>query len=690
MNDIKKEKASKNRNISEKGAAGTAKKSKWSGLKPYQKILIIFFCAVMIIGAGAAAYFYYYLASINKTIKSGTTTEIKEVLSPIETPEAPLTILLLGRDTRDAETEQGRADTIMLLHINFAEQRAAILSIPRDTLVDIPGHGEDKINAAYAFGGEELMIKTVSLALDAIINHYVTIDFDGFVKLIDELGGVDVVVERPLEDPLSGAFISAGNHRFTGEQALAFTRSRSTELGDIGRIQRQQYILKQLIDQKLNLKNISRINDYFNIVIENTRTDLDLLSIISYARAALSFGTENLSTAIIPTHPEWIDDGTKSVQVPDIAEARAMWQRIIFGQPVSMYGIQYLGGVENIDESMLQNSTYNYKIIVKNTGNITWQKQEPESFYLSYHWLDFETKKTVQFEGKRSRIPVETVAPGQEVEIDFKVLSPDRPGKYILQIDMVHEGKTWFSYQGVPTLEKYVAVNVDYAASYNDMGSTPNEIRPGEEFKTKVKVVNNGFMDWIADSGEPFRLGYHWYNRDTREVIYFGAGRGFLPSNVGHGQSADVEVLITAPEKPGRYILAYDLVHEKVTWFSHQGVIPLEINVNVGITLDNAIVSKTSVMIYNGCGVAGVAAGFRDYIKNYNFKIYGLANAQDIDFEKTIVIYKSDKKKNAEQLARLLYSYDMAEFSGQWNYYSSSADVIIILGRDFEENIKQH
>ncbi len=688
MNNNKKETVDSD--ISKKNSTEKVKKSRWSGLKTYKKILIIFFSAIIIIGAGVALYFYYYLANINKTIKSGITTEIKEVLTPIETPEAPITILLLGRDTRDAETEQGRADTIMLLHINFEEKRASLLSIPRDTLVAIPGYGEDKINAAYAYGGEELMIKTVSLALDAVINHYVTIDFEGFVRLIDELGGVDVVVERPLEDPLSGAFISAGNHHFTGEQALAYTRSRSTELGDIGRIQRQQYIMKQLVDQKLNLKNVSKINDYFTIIIENTRTDLDLLSIISYARAALSFGTENLSTTIIPTHPDWIDEGTKSVQVPDLDEAKAMWQRIIFGQPVSKYGIEYLSGTENIAKSMLKNRLYNYKIKVKNTGNITWQKQEPGSFYLSYHWLDFDTKKTVQFEGKRSDLPVEAVGPGQEAEIDFQVLSPESSGKYILQIDMVHEGQTWFSYQGVPTLEKYVAVNVDYAASYDDMGSTPNEIRPGEEFKAIVKVVNNGFMDWIAESDKPVRLGWHWYNRDTREIEYFGAGRALLPSDVAHGQSTEVEAFITAPDKPGRYVLAYDLVHEKVAWFSQEGVIPLEVSVDIGIKLDNAIVKKTSVMIYNGCGVAGVAKDFRDYIRNYNFKIYGLANAREFDFEQTIVIYKSDKLKNAEQLTRLLYSYDIKEYSDLWNYYSTSADVIIILGRDYEENIRQN
>ncbi|MBN1299465.1 MAG: LCP family protein [Actinobacteria bacterium] len=681
LKNIKKTKPVKDNSVKKAG--------KWSGLKTYKKVLIIVFSAIFLIAAGAGSYIYYYINNVNKTIKSGTTTEISEVLTPTKTPEAPITVLLLGRDTRDAETERGRTDTIMLLHINFKEKRASLLSIPRDTLVEIPGYGQDKINAAYAYGGEELMIKTVSLAIDAVINHYVTIDFEGFIKLIDELGGVDVVVERPLEDPYSGAYISAGNHHFTGEQALSYTRSRSTELGDIGRIQRQQYIIKELIDQKLNLKNVSKINDYFNIIIENTKTDIDLLTIISYAKSALSFGTENLSTAIIPTHPDWIDEGTKSVQVPDLEEAKAMWQRIIFGQPVSRYGIEYLSGSENIDESMLQDKLYNYKITVKNTGTLEWKKEEPDSFYLSYHWLDFETKKAIDFEGKRSILPVDSVPPGQAAEIDFHVQSPASPGQYILQIDMVHEGKTWFSYQGVPTLEKYVAVNVNYAASYADNGSTPNEIRPGEEFTSKVTVVNNGYMDWLAEADKPVRLGYHWYNRDTREVIAFGAGRGLLPQDVGHKGSAEVEISITAPEKPGRYILAYDLVHEKVTWFSQQGIFPLEVDVNVGITIDNAIVKKTSVAIYNGCGVSGVAADFRDYIRNYNFNIYGLANAENFEFEQTVLIYKSGKKENADQISRLLYSYDIEEYSSQWEYYDSSADIVIILGKDYKENIRQ-
>ena len=351
--------------------------------------------------------FYYYLNSLNKTLSSGTTTQIQNVLAPVETDvekimDAPVTILLLGRDTRDADTEQGRTDTIMLLHIDPAEKSAALLSIPRDTLVDIPGHGQDKINAAYAYGGEELMIKTVSIFLDAVINHYVTIDFDGFVKLVDELGGVDVTVDRPILDPKTGAYIAAGNHHFTGEQALAYTRSRSTEFGDIGRIQRQQLIFKELIKQKLDIKYISNITGYLNILIDNIRTDMDLMTIMSYAKSALSFGTENISSAIIPSRPDWIENGTKSVQIPDIEESRAMWQRIIFKQPTSTYGIEYTGGTENIPESMSKDKVYITTIKVKNTGATAWERGGQAPFYLSYHWLDFETKKAVVFDGERT------------------------------------------------------------------------------------------------------------------------------------------------------------------------------------------------------------------------------------------------------------------------------------------------
>ena len=676
---------------SKPGSPKPPKNNRWTRLRTYQKFLIIFFSTIFFLAACGTGGFYYYLNSLNRTLSSGTTTQIQNVLAPVvadKTIDAPVTILLLGRDTRDVETEQGRADTIMLLHIDPATKSAALLSIPRDTLVDIPGHGQDKINAAYAYGGEELTIKTVSIFLDAVINHYATIDFDGFVKLVDELGGVDVMIDRPIIDPKTNAYIAAGNHHFTGEQALSYTRSRSTEFGDIGRIQRQQLIFKELVKQKMDIKYISNINSYLNILVDNIRTDMDLMTIMSYAKSALAFGTDNISSAIIPSHPDWIENGTKSVQIPDIVEARAMWQRIIFNQPTSTYGIEYTGGTENIPESMSKDKVYIAKIKVKNTGATAWEGTGKAPFYLSYHWLDFDTKKTIVFDGDRTLLPKDKVSPGEEVGMDLKIKAPDKPGNYILQVDMVHEGLTWFSYQGVPPLEKYVAVNIDYAAAYDDLGTTPNKVSPGQQFKTQVKVTNNGFMEWINKAKDRVDLGVHWYNRDTREVVIYDADSGELPNNVNHGESATVNITITAPSKPGRYVLAYDLVHETVTWFSQQSVIPMEINIDVGFTLDTSLVKKTNVFVYNGSGIKGVATEFADYLSKYGFKINGKANAKKYDFEKTLIIYKPDKILNAKQLAMILNSYQLEEYSQAWSAYNSGADIIVVLGKDAEENMK--
>ncbi|MCL5771296.1 MAG: LCP family protein, partial [Actinobacteria bacterium] len=316
-------------------------KSGFKRLPLYARILIIVFACIFIVAATGGGLFYWYINKANRTMNSITSSEIENILTPVQSIEEPVSILIMGRDSRDVTNDLGRADTIMLLYLDPAQKKVSLLSIPRDTLVDIPGHGQDKINAAYAFGGEELMIKTVSAFLNAKINHFITIDFDGFVKLIDALDGVDITIDRPLIDPKTGANFSAGKHHLTGEQALAYSRSRSTELADIGRIQRQQLLFSSLVEQKLTAQYLGKIPDYFNILVENTKTDLDLLTILRYAKAGLSFKAENFQTAIVPTHADWIENKTISVQIPDIDESRAMWQRILLGEPASKYNAIY-------------------------------------------------------------------------------------------------------------------------------------------------------------------------------------------------------------------------------------------------------------------------------------------------------------------------------------------------------------
>ena len=680
----------KNKSKAENEIEKNKDKRGFKKLPLYVRIIVIVLSSIIFIGSAGAGGIFLYINSVNKTINSITTSEVENILNTVESPQEPVTILILGRDTRDTENDIGRADIIMLLYLNPEEGTGSLLSIPRDTLVEIPGHGEDKINAAYAYGGEELMIKTVSSFLDAEINHYITLDFEGFVRLIDALGGVDITIDRPIVDPKSGANFSAGNHHITGEQALSYTRSRSTELGDIGRIQRQQQLFKELLRQKLNVKYLSSVPYYFNILVENTRTDLDIITILKYSKAALSFNSENFETAIIPSRSDWIENGTISVQIPDIEEARAMWERIISGEPASKYNAEY-SEIDEIGDSMTQDTEYKFKIKVKNTGALTWNRNGDNPVYLGYHWIDFNSKEMVVFDGKRSIIPEDGVNADNEVVFDSTVISPSKPGEYILQIDLVHEGITWFSFQGVPSLEKFITVDISYAARYNDGGTTPNYVDPGQEFNAQVTVRNNGFLLWKHE-GDKYRmdLGTHWINRDTGEMIIWDGSRGLLSKDVSHNEQINIDIKIKAPDEPGRYILQYDMVYEGVAWFSEKGVIPLEVSVDVGRVIDKSITSRTYIIISNGNGISGSAVKFKDYLKVYGFKILGLSNADSYNYEKTVIYYSKENKEKADQLAIIFSSYEMKELPSSIfkEIYGEDADVAIIVGKDYLENIQ--
>ena len=145
---------------------------------------------------------------------------------------------------------------------------------------------------------------------------------------------------------------------------------------------------------------------------------------------------------------------------------------------------------------------------------------------------------------------------------------------------------------------------------------------------------------------------------------------------------------LNAPQKPGRYILQYDMVHEGKAWFSEQGVIPLEININVGQTIDKQIVKNTTIKVFNGNAISGAATKFIDELKKYGYKVDTPSNAQNFNFEKTIVLYKSATLKKAEQLALILGSYELVLYNNtDWSQYKSSSDLMVILGKDYLENI---
>lgn len=186
-------------------------------------------------------------------------------------PNAPgtTTFLLVGSDGREdmtradqkrlhvgSESDAGgrRADTMLLVHVSSRRGRIEVVSLPRDSYVTIPAHTaadgtevperRNKLNAAYAFGGPSLAVATVERSTGVHVDHYLEVDFLGFVRLVDAVGGVDVCTPTPLRDRLAGLRLPAGNHHVDGETGLAYVRARHLDArADLGRVERQQRFL---------------------------------------------------------------------------------------------------------------------------------------------------------------------------------------------------------------------------------------------------------------------------------------------------------------------------------------------------------------------------------------------------------------------------------------------------------------
>lgn len=140
-----------------------------------------------------------------------------------------------------------RTDSIMLLH--YGDGGTTLLSIPRDSYVAIPGHGQNKINAAYAFGGSKLLVQTVEQNTGIRIDHFAEIGFGGFVGVVDAIGGVNICVKSPISDPKAGLNLKAGCQDLSGAEALGYVRTRKFAEGDLARIKHQREFFSALIDK---------------------------------------------------------------------------------------------------------------------------------------------------------------------------------------------------------------------------------------------------------------------------------------------------------------------------------------------------------------------------------------------------------------------------------------------------------
>lgn len=156
---------------------------------------------------------------------------------------AGTTYLLVGSDSRKG-VDGARTDTIIMLHVPDGDGPNLLLSIPRDSYVDIPGHGMNKINSAFSFGGPQLLVRTVEKATDVRVDDYVEIGFNGFVDVVDALGGITVCPETAIDDPKANNLkLKKGCQEVDGIQALGYSRSRAFPLGDITRAEHQREVI---------------------------------------------------------------------------------------------------------------------------------------------------------------------------------------------------------------------------------------------------------------------------------------------------------------------------------------------------------------------------------------------------------------------------------------------------------------
>ena len=145
-----------------------------------------------------------------------------------------------------------RTDSIILVHVPSGDGKPALISLPRDSYVPVPGHGHNKINAAYALGGPKLLVETIEGVTGVRIDGYVEIGFGGFASVVDSVDGVDICVKRAMNDPKAGINLKAGCQTLNGPNALGYVRARySDPLGDIGRVQRQRQFLGAIMHKAL-------------------------------------------------------------------------------------------------------------------------------------------------------------------------------------------------------------------------------------------------------------------------------------------------------------------------------------------------------------------------------------------------------------------------------------------------------
>ncbi|MFO7820330.1 MAG: LCP family protein [Halanaerobacter sp.] len=269
-----------------------------------KKILAYLLITVVVIFLSGILTFYSILNDWNKAADPKLENEQSQVNVKKE-----FNLLLLGADKgRDG---QARSDTLMLMHLDLIREEISLLSIPRDTRVEFANGEYHKINAAYSYGGVELVEDTVSQFLDIKIDYYLQMDYNNFIDIVNLIDGIKLDIAKDLAYVDKAADLdidlAAGEQMLNGNEALDYVRFRHDYLGDIGRVKRQQKFLQAVADKVFSPAGILKMPQLLNKIRTSIETDFDLSNLLGVAELIKDFDFREIKTATLPGKAGYIE-----------------------------------------------------------------------------------------------------------------------------------------------------------------------------------------------------------------------------------------------------------------------------------------------------------------------------------------------------------------------------------------------
>ncbi|QTD41797.1 LCP family protein [Sporosarcina sp. Te-1] len=277
----------------------------------------ILLALLLLIGAGV----FYWVYQYNQGVKEASDSTVKDKDFELFEGEEPkfgeINVMLLGSDAR--KDEDGRSDTLMVANYNQKTEEVKLISIMRDTYVSIPGHGRQKMNAAYSYGGPELVRQTLKENFNLDVHYYAIVDFNGFPKIVDLIApdGIEVDIPYTMQHGI-GMTLQPGKQTLHGEQLLGYVRFRHDKMSDFGRVERQQEALSKLKDEAVGFHSLVNLPKLLGTADTYVNTNLDKKTILSIAKGILENKSGSLQTLRVPVNQSYVDRRVDVGEVLDI------------------------------------------------------------------------------------------------------------------------------------------------------------------------------------------------------------------------------------------------------------------------------------------------------------------------------------------------------------------------------------